>query len=331
MTLLSVSRTPTNCSLDTYQGVEPIDVHTQNTMVTDSQEMYLVDTRSNLVIFGQNFLTVFKDIAFIVEMIVELVKNFFRKKSEKTQFLSCSDQTAVNAFLQKQQDDKENLKIKNQVFVIPGLGDSNLWGPLLKASFTKEYPNDKTTNFCFIRNDHNGNQDYGITFNAIYNMISNYCIDHPNQPIALVGVSLGGRLCHDIEVQLSLEGKKNPVLVYAMASAFESGLATEVKEKHPCLKPILHPSLFERLKRGSEITKSLIEKSNRTRTRKTVINDVMASNDMLIEKANAIPYIANQGDLLVHKPKVCHGASHLGVIKGCFGDCSSELTNFFAS
>jgi hypothetical protein len=71
----------------------------------------------------------------------------------------------------------------------------------------------------------------------------------------------------------------------------------------------------------------------------------MASNDMLIEKANAIPYIKNQvviekglfhnefvqSDILAHKPKVCHGASHLGVIKGCFGDCSTELADFFAS
>jgi hypothetical protein len=330
MALLTVSRTPTKDSLASYRGVETLDVERRLTMDDQPPQMYYRDTRSDLVIFAQNFLTVFKDIAFIVEMIVELVKNFFRKTSDKTQFLSCSDQTAVHAFLQKQQGDSEKLELKNQVFVIPGLGDSNLWGPLLKASFTSTFPDDKKTNFCFIRNDHNGNQDYGTTFDAIYDMISNYCTDHPNQPIALVGVSLGGRLCHDIEVQLSLDKKKNPVLVYAMASAFESGLATEVEEKHPCLKPILDPSLFERFIRGSQVTKSLIEKSNHDRQRKTVINDVMASNDMLIEKANAIPYIENKENLL-HKPKICYGASHLGVIKGCFGDCSIELADFFAS
>lgn len=282
-----------------------------------------VDKRSCALKSWHGFVAVLRDIKFIFLMVIEVIKNIFRKKEDKAQYLDCTD-TAKMAKLDNTKSDKPML------FVVPGLADPNFWGQMLKRRMAKETPGIEVR---VIKNQKNGNQPFNKTVDPILKMIKKYCTANPNKPIALTGVSLGGRTIHYIEQKLRTSHPDTEVLLYSMAAAFRSKFATKMYKAIPCIAKLFvnEDLLKKRFNKAAKATKELIERQNkqlRAGCKRTIVC-VMSANDTLINDANGLPRIEPQGDRLQVINKVAYKCSHLGVVRVCSKDLQETVEAFF--
>ena len=280
-----------------------------------------VDKRSCALKSYHGFVAVLRDIKFIFLMVIEVIKNIFRKKEDKAQYLDCTDEAKM-AQLDTQPSDMPVL------FVVPGLGDPNYWGQMLKRRMAKETPGIEVR---VIKNQKNGNQDFKKTVEPILKMIRKYCDKNPNKPIALTGVSLGGRTIHYIEQQLRKSHPGTEVLVYSMAAAFRSKFATKMYKAIPCIaKLFVNEDLLKRFSKAAKATKELIDKQNKALPEgcKRTLVCAMSANDTLINDANGLPRIKPQRNLEVIN-KVAYRCSHLGVVSVCSKDLQKTVKAFF--
>lgn len=301
-------------TLSNYVRVPSTNYQPQHgvTLVKETDVRTYTDTRPNHIIALEGFLAIFEDVKFIFQMIAELLKDLFRSKETKNIYNRLANGTAD----------------KNQVFVIPGLGDPGIWGHMLKNKLQNT-----NTNVCVIQNKNNGNQSVKDTYTAILTLVSQYCTDNPRKPIVLTGVSLGGRMVHKLEVELRKLHPQTPVLVYAMAPAFASQFATDMADHAPCLtKAVLDGSLIKCFSVGAECTATLIASENASITddvAERVIIDVKASNDDLINDGNAYAVINDQKGKLSYTRKIAHRCSHLGVISVAMQDLVDTVLTYF--
>lgn len=286
----------------------------------DSQTF--VDRRSCALKSWHGFVAVLRDIKFIFFMAIEVIKNIFRKKEDKAQYLDCTDEAQM-AKLDTEASEKPVL------FVVPGLADPNYWGQMLKRRMAKETPGIEVR---VIKNKKNGNQHFHQTVKPILKMIKKYCKANPNKPIALTGVSLGGRTIHYIEQKLRKSHPNTEVLVYSMAAAFRSKFATKMYKAIPCISKLVvdEDLLKKRFKQAAKATERLIRRQNKALPEgcKRTLVCAMSANDVLINDANGLPRIKPQKNLQVIN-KVAYRCSHLGVVRVCSKDLQETVRTFF--
>ncbi len=282
------------------KGVTPIDTTNRNTYF---------EYKPKDVIVLEGFLAIFEDIKLIFQMMIEEIKNLFRDKDNKNYYNNLDG---------------------GQVFFIPGLGDPGIWGQIAKRKLQKA---GATFNVCVCKHQNNGNQSTEKTFTAVYKLVNAYCTNNPSKPIVLAGVSLGGRMAHMIELQLRIDHPNTPVLIYAMAPAFASQFCTDMDNNAPCLTgAVLDRSLIEAFKVGSSTTTSLIKDINAPlagNVAPRTFHAVKASNDDLIDGANAFANITNQTGL-TYQRYVAHRCSHLGILGVASDHMNKTIVDFLS-
>ena len=292
------------------RGVVDADQESNNSYI-EQRPRHIIDLHA--------FLAIFEDIKCIFQMIFEEIANLFKKIENKNVYNK-----------NNYGEDKFETSGKHQVFFIPGLGDPGIWGQLSKKALQKENPD---INVCVCQNKNNGNQDINQTFHNLYETVSAYCKANPERPIVLSGVSLGGRMAHEIELQLRKDHPKTPVLLYTMAPAFASKFCSFMDKHVPDLtRKVLNTTLVEAFKVGSPSTYGLIEAINKTipeNVAERIIIAVRASNDGLIDKANGFAIIENQAHKLHYTRRDALGCSHLGVLSCARKDMHSTISGYF--